>query len=196
MRRVCIALGMAAVLASATWMVSSLWGEVEREEPSGRAPVETTPRPPGAEDAGLAALRQRFREMTPEQKTAVLRELLASIRQDVVQRQREAARKRFERADVDGDGKLSFEEAWQGGLFRVGRPDERGRIQAGGPRRAREELRRMAGPRGEPLLPGRPRPPAAEGRAPGFPTSELERELLKSWELLQELNVLSQDAGE
>jgi hypothetical protein len=45
------------------------------------------------------------------------------------------------------------------------------------------------------------RQPGAEmnmeaGEQPPFPVSELEQELLESWELLQELNIIGRETGE
>jgi len=122
----------------------------------------------------------------------LMRVLIASLREDVMEQQRRAAEQWFHRADTDGNGQLSFEEAWRAGLFR----------QAAG----RRETRPGTGPTSSPPgVEGREqsrteRRPGAEpnvelAEQPPFPVSELEQDLLESWELLQELNIVGQDTG-
>ena len=192
MRHGLTALLAALVLVLGTWAGAYLWGDAPAEhEPLTRTPP--TPPPLGAK-AGPQVVRQWLREMTPVQKTALLKELLASLREDVIQRHRQAAQRRFGQADSDKDGKLSFEEAWQAGLFRPFPGAREGRAEIGAARGPRPRLRARArrGPGGPEVAPT----PQPQGPGSQFPANQFEQELLDSWELLEELNVLARDAGE
>jgi hypothetical protein len=174
----------AAVLLLLAGLSFWLWAE----EPAG------TPAPPAAlrRDAGTEEFRQWLRGQNTAQKVGLLRVLINSLREDVLEQQRWAAEQWFHKADSDGNGQLSFEEAWQGGLFRPTAGRREGRPGAGptsGPsgleRREQSRGERRAGPQAN----------VERGEQPPFPISELEQELLESWELLQELNIIGRDAG-
>jgi hypothetical protein len=178
-------LGVAAVLGLAAGLGLWLWAE----EPTG-APA---PSPPPRRELAPEEFRQWLKQLTPVQKAGLLRIVVGSLREDVLAEQRRAAEQRFRTADTDGNGQLSFEEAWQAGLFR--------------PPAGRREARPAPGPASGPPAPegherGRTeRQPGPElnveaGEQPPFPVSELEQELLESWELLQELNVIGRESGE
>ena len=166
-----------------------LWAE----EPTG------APAPPPAPRGELAEeeFRQWLKQLTPAQKAGLLRIVVGSLREDVLEQHRRAAEQWFRKADADGNGQLSFEEAWQGGLFRP----EAGRREARpGPGPASGPAGGPAGPEGRERSRGERQPGpemnVAAGEQPPFPVSELEQELLESWELLQELNIISRDTGE
>lgn len=166
-----------------------LWAEEPTKAP---APPPSLRRELVAEE-----FRQWLKQLTPAQKAGLLRIVVGSLREDVLEQHRRAAEQWFRKADADGNGQLSFEEAWQAGLFRP----EAGR------REVRPTPGPASGPMGGPAAPearerGRAeRQPEAEmnmeaGEEPPFPVSELEQELLESWELLQELNIIGRETGE
>jgi hypothetical protein len=179
-----------------------LWGE----EPTG----PPTPPPVPRREAGPEEFRQWLRQLPPTQKVGILRVLISSLREDVTEQQRRAAEQLFHKADTDGNGQLSFEEAWQAGLFRqvLGRQVRPGAGAPTGPAQLEERERSQAERRPGPQANREPRGQGAGERRPGpeanvepeeqppFPTNELEQDLLESWELLQDLNIIAQDTGE
>lgn len=187
---VVVAVSFAALLATGTRALA----EPPEKVAAGPA-ARPAPKPPVKAD--VEEVREWLRRLTPAERRTLLRELLSVLRRDVAERYRRAAQERFRRADANHDGVLSFEEAWEAGLFR------------GQPRRGRE---RPLGPPGVPGLrqrperrPGQRRPPGPQLRPRGPeaskplgepPATEFEQELLDTWDLLQELNILERGAGE
>ena len=194
MSRKTLLMATVVLLLAGAWLCTRLWSEPAE---STDRPADTDVRqPPPGKGPLPDEVSQWLRQMGPGQKRAVLRALLAALREDLMEGHRRAAEERFHQADTDDDGMLTFEEAWKTGVFRVGRGGAEGKgtpdADRGLRERVRERSRLGVGPR-ESGAPSERRSQAAE---PHFPVSEIEQELLESWELLQELNVLAQDAGD
>jgi len=197
MRPATIVLSAVFLLCAGVWLGSSLWSEPGAAPPP---PAKVPPGPPPPEPPAAVtpdALRQWIGRLTPGQRRALLRALLSGLQEDLAERRRRAAEARFRQSDTDGDGVLTFEEAWAAGLLQ--RP---GRAPA--EPMAPEQRRRGAPPREAP----RDRLPRQSGahlprsgrQAPSMdarlPQNESEAEVLENWDLLQELEVLAKDAGE
>lgn len=188
-----------AVVVGASFAVLLVAGmKVLAEDPEQTAPGATakpSPPPPPAK-ASAEEVRQWLRQLNPSQRRLLLRELVSALRQDLTERHREAAQRRFRQADANQDGVLSFEEAWKAGLFRMEpRRPQRPPGPVGG-RGLRERLERRAGERGPFGRQPRRRTPGAPESAAQPPMNDFEEELMDTWELLQELNVLERGAGE
>jgi len=196
MSRKTLLMATVVLLLAGAWVCARLWSEPPA--PPGRpADTDLRPPPPG-KGPPPDEVRQWLRQMSPVQKRALFKELLVAMREDLAESHRRAAEQRFRQADTDGDDKLTFEEAWKAGVFR---PGPRGGEDRGGPGaargpRARELRRERSRPGGKPRQMEEPSAPGSHLSEAQFPISELEQQLLESWDLLQELDVLSRDAGE